>query len=208
MAEYASLGALPNAAAGAFSLSRSGPVTDEELSDDNLLKVLQFPMASANVTTDLEVSTLVWKCLGYRFDPATAAWSSEGTFPNFRAKYPDPPDFVGWQRTYSKEVDGPVLKANQALCKTIPVYAKQSLKESLGKYGFRGFKLAVLTPNLTRRAQCANWLLYYRDELHGKPLEQLKEEREMRIMIENEKNERLIKEGGGKGWSPPVTPLA
>ena len=33
--------------------------------------------------------------------------------------------------------------------------------------GFNGFKLAELTPNKTRRAQCANWLLYYREALFG-----------------------------------------
>ena len=40
---------------------------------------------------------------------------------------------------------------------------KQSIRDQLRPLGFNGFQLAELTPNKTRRAQCANWLLYYRE---------------------------------------------
>ena len=96
------------------------------------------------------------------------------------------------QRIYSKEVDNPSLRANQALCKTIPVAAKQSLKDNLRSYGFTGFKLADLTPNKTRRAQSCNWLLYYRDNLFGRTIEELLEEKRLR----KEAEEKAIEERG------------
>jgi hypothetical protein len=66
--------------------------------------------------------------------------------------------------------------------------------------------VAELTPNLTRRAQCTNWLLFYRENLFGYTLEELMEQR--RLKQEKEEQERLqsIKDGGdGKEeWKPPV----
>lgn len=58
-----------------------------------------------------------------------------------------------------------------------------------------------LTPNLTRRAQCANWLIFYRDELFGYTLEELKERRQRK-----KEAEELAKQKEGKGdeWSPPI----
>eukprot|EP00960_Hanusia_phi_P057189 763488-Hanusia_phi.AAC.1 len=53
----------------------------------------------------------------------------------------------------------------------------QGVKEHLRPLGFTGFKLEELTPNKTRRAQCVNWLLFYREALRGKTLEQLRAER-------------------------------
>jgi hypothetical protein len=50
-------------------------------------------------------------------------------------------------------VDGPVLKANQALVRSIPQECKQNLKEAMGPYGFKGWTMDDLTPNMTRRAQ-------------------------------------------------------
>jgi hypothetical protein len=64
----------------------------------------------------------------------------------------------------------------------------------------------VLTPNLTRRAQCTNWLLFYREELFGYTVEELKDRR--RLKLEKQEQERLqrIKEGGEEieEWKPPV----
>lgn len=37
-----------------------------------------------------------------------------------------------------------------------------------------------LTPNKTRRAQCANWLIYYREELFGYTIEELSERRRLK----------------------------
>ena len=46
-------------------------------------------------------------------------------------------------------------------CVTSRVRA-QGIKIKLRPLGFTGFKLDELTPNKTRRAQCVNWLLFYR----------------------------------------------
>lgn len=64
-------------------------------------------------------------------------------------------------------------RANQALIRSIPKNFKQSLKDDLAPYGFKGYKFAELTPNKTRRAQVANWILYYKNQLWGKTLEEL-----------------------------------
>ena len=60
-------------------------------------------------------------------------------------------------------------------------------------------KLADLTPNKTRRAQCANWLLYYREQLFGYTLEELTERRRLKLgaVSEAEKN--------STEWKSPVT---
>ena len=50
---------------GDFVISRLGGATKEELGKENLLRILMIECS------DLEVNTLVWKCLGYRFDPET-----------------------------------------------------------------------------------------------------------------------------------------
>ena len=71
--------------------------------------------------------------------------------------------------------------------------------------GFNGFKLAELTPNKTRRAQCANWLLYYREALFGVSLEELiaardrDVEAENRAAIERGESLRIVKGPGGSG---------
>lgn len=124
-------------------------------------------------------------------------WDNSNVFPNWRKKHPTPPDFVGMKRLYDKETDNPSLKSTQDLIKTIPLAYKQLLKEVFKPYGFNGFKLADLTPNLTRRAQCVNWLLWYRAEVFGKNMEQLKREKEGK---EEEKKEKEEKE---KNWTPP-----
>jgi hypothetical protein len=70
-------------------------------------------------------------------------------------------------------VDAPVKKANTNLVRSVPKSYKQSLKELLAPFGFKGFKIAELTPNRTRRAQVCNWLLYYKRDLWGRTLEEL-----------------------------------
>ena len=42
---------------------------------------------------------------------------------------------------------------------------------------YRLFQIRELTPNKTRRAQCANWLLFFRENLYGYTIEELKERR-------------------------------
>lgn len=189
-----------------FVISRTGAPTMEELSNENLYKILMLECS------DLEVNTLVWKGLGYRYDKFKKQWKNEEVFPKWREKYPDPPDLIGMQRIYTKEVDQPSLKSNQSLVRSVPVDNKQSLKVHLKSLGFTGYKYAELTPNKTRRAQCANWLLYFREELFGYSVEELRERRRQKIeAAEREKErQRLLREREGEDssedeWRPPVT---
>lgn len=80
----------------------------------------------------------------------------------------------GVKRNYTYEIDRPVQRANQAIVASIPMKYKQGVKEQLRPLGFTGFKLDELTPNKTRRAQCVNWMLFYREALRGKSIEQVK----------------------------------
>lgn len=123
---------------GSFVVSRTGGPTKEELSNENLYKILMIEC------TDLEVNTVVWKCLGYRFDEEKQEWTAAEVFPNWKEKYPNPPDLIGMARIYSKEVDQPSLKANQSLVRSVPVDNKQSLKTHLKPLGFTGYKVCVL----------------------------------------------------------------
>lgn len=184
-----------------FVLRRDGPPLPEELSNENLVRILMLECS------DLEVNTLVWKCMGYRFDADAKEWADTECFPKWKEKYPSPPDLIGMRRIYSKEVDQPSLKANQALVRSVPADNKQSLKTHLRPYGFRGYQYAELTPNKTRRAQCANWLLYYREELFGYTVEELRERRRLKREADEVERKRLEEdEGKGKDqWKPPVT---
>lgn len=101
---------------------------------------------------------------------------------------------------YSPEIDKPSLKANQDLVRSIPLDNKQSLKEHLKPLGFKGYQYSELTPNKTRRAQCANWLIYYREELFGYTVEELQEHRRLK----REQEERRQREGTDDDWQPPV----
>lgn len=120
---------------GDFLLSRTGGPIIEELSNENLYKILMLE------NTDLETNTLVWKCLGYRFDEEAEEWTAKEVFPNWKEKFPEPPDFIGMSRIYSKEVDQPSLRSNQQLVKSIPADNKQQLKVQLKPLGFTGFQV-------------------------------------------------------------------
>eukprot|EP00956_Cyclotella_meneghiniana_P012111 scaffold17189_cov67-Cyclotella_meneghiniana.AAC.2 len=180
---------------GDFILSRTGPPTPEELSNEQMLKIVKIEC------NDLEVNTLVWKCMGYRFNEETESWDSDEVFPNWREKYPTPPDLIGMQRVYEREVDQISLRSNQALVRSIPAGNKQSLKKELIPLGWTGYQYKELTPNKTRRAQCANWLIFYREELFGFTVEELREHRRLK----KEAEEKLKKDAEEKGdWKPPV----
>ena len=184
-----------------FIITRTGPPTKDELSNENLYRILMLQC------TDLEVNTLVWKGLGYRFDEENGEWNNDECFPKWREKYPTPPDLIGMQRIYTKEVDQVSLKANQSLVRSVPVDNKQSLKTHLKPLGFTGYKYAELTPNKTRRAQCANWLLYFREELFGFSVEELRERRQKKLEAEEAEKRRLEEDSGKKmedEWKPPV----
>ncbi|CAN0217073.1 unnamed protein product [Ectocarpus sp. 8 AP-2014] len=92
---------------GDFLSNREGEPTAEELSNENLIKIV------AEKSTDEEVNVIVWKCLGYRYDAGEDAWKAVKVFPRWEAMYPEPPDLLGVTRVYEKSVDKPVLKAVQ-----------------------------------------------------------------------------------------------
>jgi len=176
-----------------FIVSRTGGPTDEELTDENMYRIIE------RKASDLDVNTLVWKCLGYRFDADNKSWAPAEVFPKWKDRFPDPPDFIGMQRIYSKEIDGPSLRNNQSLVRSIPAENKASYsKKHMLQFGFTGYKVSELTPNLTRRAQCINWLLFYREELYGYTIEELRERR--RLKQEQQEKER----DGSEEWKPPV----
>lgn len=75
-----------------FVLSREGGPTDAELANENIIRIVRIECS------DLEVNTLVWKCMGYRFMPEREEWEASECFPNWRGKYPTPPDFIGMRR--------------------------------------------------------------------------------------------------------------
>lgn len=189
--EYPATGAVGE---GSFVVSRTGGPSDEELADENLYRIVE------REASDLDVNTLVWKCLGYRFDADDKMWTPAEVFPKWKDRFPDPPDFIGMQRIYSKEIDGPCLRNNQHLVRSIPAENKASyLKKHMLPFGFTGYKVSELTPNLTRRAQCVNWLLFYREELYGYTVEELIERR--RRKREQQERER---DGSDEEWKPPV----
>ncbi|CAM9976006.1 unnamed protein product [Discosporangium mesarthrocarpum] len=139
----------------------------EELSDLNLLKII------AEKATNEEVNRLAWRSLGYRCDPHTSAWTNTDVFPNWKTRFPEPPDLIGVTGIFTREIDSPVMEANRALVRTVPLEHKQSLKKFLGPLGFSGLTLDELTPHRTRRAQITNFLLFYRENLWRVPLEEL-----------------------------------
>ena len=150
---------------------------------------------------------MVWKCLGYRFDNANNVWTSDKVFPNWLKKYPTPPDFINMQRIYSKEIDQPCLRAKQALVKSITMEYKQTsqIKKFLKPLGWTGYQYSELTPNKTRRAQCANWLLYYRQALLGYTLEELQERKRLQQLKQQQQQEEEAKQQDSpKEWKPPV----
>lgn len=180
-----------------FVVSREGGLTEEELSNENILRIVQ-----TSRSTDLEVNTLVWKGLGYRL--VNEEWTADQVFPKWKEKYPTPPDLIGMQRVYEPEIDKPSLKANQALVRSVPVEYKQGLKKNLKPLGWNGYKYAELTPNKTRRAQCANWLLYYREALFGYTLEELLEQKRKKQEAAAAEAAKLEAEGKEPEWKPPV----
>ena len=120
---------------GQFVVTREGEPRAEELTDENMLRIVK------SQSTDLEVNTLVWKCLGYRFDAESECWNPDKVFPNWKSRFESPPDLIGMQRIYEKEIDQPSLKSNQALVKSVPIESKQSLKKFLKPLGWSGYKV-------------------------------------------------------------------
>lgn len=167
--------------ASRITLDIRGPLTADELSNSNLVKIVNLEC------TDLECDQLAWKCLGYKFEESSNKFVlSPDVFPKWAAKYPEAPDLIGIARNYSPEIDKPVRDASMNLMRSIPRDYKGGVR-ALESEGFRGYKLKELTPNKTRRAQMVNWIIYYREKLYGKTFEQLKAER----MLEESKSAEI-----------------
>lgn len=155
----------------------------EDISNEALLGIVKQELP------DAQVNELVWKYLGYKRN-ADGSWDNSAVFPKWRERFPLPPDFIGHddQASYAAE-DGSIKIAVQGLQQSVPKEHKQRLKPVLTPHGWSGFVMQGLTPNMTRRAQCANWLLYYRTSLHGVPLEELVHRKEKRQKWEAEMEE-------------------
>ena len=171
----------------------------DPIRNEVLLRIVQSEIS------DEEVNKLVWRCLGYEMtielDPetltATETWRvSNKVFPNWAKRFPEPPDVIGVTRKYYPENDQPVKEACASLTRSVSSEYKNGLKEQLKPLGWKGFKMEALTPNMTRRAQAANWLVYYRSELRGVPIEELKRRRELRRLKEIEEGEEKKPTGG------------
>lgn len=155
---------------------------EDPISDEVLLKIVLSQIS------DQEVNELVWAALGYvkeiELDMETLTgkevWKPTNVFPKWAAAYPEAPDVIGVTRKYWPEIDAPVKAACAALTRSVADDHKQGLKKTLRRLGWNGYRMDGLTPNMTRRAQAANWLLYYRRELRGVPIEELKRRREER----------------------------
>lgn len=129
-----------------FVVSQLGPVNPMEICNKNLIKIVNLE------ASDIECNILCWKCLGYEYDEATQAYTSENVFPKWKASFPHPPDIIGVTRKYDPIIDKPVRDASMALMRSIPRDFKGGVR-ALEKEGFNGYKLSELTPNKTRRAQ-------------------------------------------------------
>lgn len=166
----------------------SGPPGEDPISNEVLLQIVlsQIP--------DEAVNKLVWECLGYTSSmdldaetmEVTEVWSPENVFPKWAKAYPTPPDVIGVTRKYFPEVDTPVKNACAALTRSVAQDHKQGIKKTLKHLAWKGYKMDGLTPNMTRRAQAANWLLYYRRELRGVSIEELKRRRAERAAAEEQ----------------------
>ena len=154
----------------------------DPLSNEVLLSIVRSELA------DEEVNRLVWNALGYRSRveldaetlTASEVWTPDEVFPNWAKSYPEPPDVIGVTRKYDPKIDAPVKAACAALTRSVPEEHKQGIKTTLTPLGWKGFKMEGLTPNMTRRAQVANWLLFYRRELRGVSIEELRARRDAR----------------------------
>jgi hypothetical protein len=149
------------------------PLSIDEISNNNLIKIVNLECS------DDECNMLTWKCLGYKYNTGLNKFElSEKVFPKWASKYPIPPDLIGITKIYSDPaIDRPVRDASMDLMRSIPKDFKGGVR-NLESEGFRGYKLSELTPNKTRRAQLVNWIIYYRERLFGKTIEQLREEAE------------------------------
>lgn len=109
-----------------------------ELTEDTVRDIL------ADRLDDDIVNALVWRSLGFVYDPERQQWDSSRALAPWTDSE-EPPNFIGSR------------PATVKLTRATPPAHKQLLKEQLG---FAGYRVDELTPRKTRRATAANWLLH------------------------------------------------
>ena len=192
----------PDAKTTPHLVEKDQPLSNEELSDLNLLKIVDLS------ASDEDCNVLVWKCLGYKYDSTEDKWLNDDVFPKWKSKYPEPVDVIGVTRIYDPKVDLPVRTASIDLMRAIPRDFKGGIR-TLQSVGFEGYKYGELTPNITRRAQLCNFVLYYRAKLHGKTLDQLKAEREVsHIHFNNSVRSLMLSPSSSPRCRPHTPPLS
>lgn len=92
---------------------------------------------------DSTVNALVLQSLGFRYDKTRQTWDPSGADPAWQGE-------EGIPHVIDNRSD------SVKLTRSIAPENKQLLKEVLG---FQGYKINELTPQKTRRATAANWLL-------------------------------------------------
>lgn len=113
-------------------------------------------------TPDAWVNDIVRAFLGWRYEQETESWDSSRVPALWTQAYPDsPPNFIGKVDDYSPAIDRPVRLAVTRLARSVPQSYKSNLKPLLTPHGFKGWKIADLTPNRTRRATIVNWIIYW-----------------------------------------------
>ena len=96
-----------------------------------------------NELDDDTVNALVWRSLNYSYDADSGTWDASTADEGWTEM--EPPNFIGSRPATIK------------LTRSIPKEHKQLLKERLN---FQGYQVHELTPQKTRRATAANWLLH------------------------------------------------
>lgn len=137
-------------------------VTAEELEDARLLQLLLQKR-------DEELNVLAWKCLGYRYINYGAgyAWDTTYVFPKWRQRYPIPPDLVGVSGDTPE-----TIAAVEFLASTTAEKYQDAVERHCKSQGLRYIGKQV-NPAATRKVQVTQWLMFYRDEYFGVPMEEL-----------------------------------
>lgn len=112
-------------------------------------------------TPDEWVNEIVRTFLGWR-QMENGEWNDDMVEPRWKEVYTKgPPNFIGKEGDYTPKTDRPVKVAVQNLSRSIPPEHKQVLIPAMKPLGFSGWKVKDLNPNRTRRAQAANWIIYW-----------------------------------------------
>lgn len=112
-------------------------------------------------TPDAWVNEILRTLLGWR-QTDNGEWNDDHVEPKWKNVYTKgPPNFIGKEGDYEPKQDRPVKLAVQNLTRSVPSRYKPVFRQIMRPLGFPGWKVHQLTPNLTRRAQAVNWILYW-----------------------------------------------